>query len=117
MLHQLSISLSVINSVCLEDPWSSVSKQEIAVTPGKDFPQAEVHESVGVILCCKFLWRNEKHFDSQHEKSFCKLFSSRKKTKVEHYIIYQQLQVSYLYRAGACLDGSLVLQRLLTRQL
>lgn len=66
VLHQLSISLSVINSVCLEDPWSSVSKQEIAVTPGKDFPQAEVHESVGVILCCKFLWRNEKHFGLQH---------------------------------------------------
>lgn len=38
VLHQLNISLSVINSACLEDPWSSVSKQEIAVTPGEDFP-------------------------------------------------------------------------------
>lgn len=59
VLYQLNIRLSVINSASLEDPWSSVSKQEIAITPGKVFPQAEIHESVGVILCCEFLWRNE----------------------------------------------------------
>lgn len=55
VLHQLNIRLDVINSASLEDPWSSVSKQEIATAPGKDFPQAEIYGSVGVILCCEFL--------------------------------------------------------------
>lgn len=78
VLHQLNISLSVINSACLEDPWSSVSKQEIAVTPGEDFPQAEVHKSVGVILCCKFLWRNETFWFPALEK-LLKAFQFQKK--------------------------------------
>lgn len=59
VLHQLNIRLHVINSASLEDPWSSVSKQELAIPLGKDFLQAEIQESVGVILCCEFLWRNE----------------------------------------------------------
>lgn len=54
-LYELNIRLGVINSASLEDPQSSVSKQETAITPGKDFPQAEIHESAGAILCCKFL--------------------------------------------------------------
>lgn len=54
-MHQLNIRLGVINSASLENPQSSVSKQEIAITPGKDFPQAEVHESVGGIQRCEFL--------------------------------------------------------------
>lgn len=114
VLHQLNIRLGVINSASLENPQSSVSKQEIAITPGKDFPQAEVHESVGGILCCEFLWRNET-FWFPALKSFCKLFSSRI-NKVECHIIYWQLQMSYFYSAVACLDACLILYPLLTKQ-